>query len=95
MSVMLMISGCPYNHDVARYDQPSDNTKRFLSVESPAFTPLAPVTNANIPAKNAGISPKAAAAAIFTPKSTSKYCLYPLLPASRTYVRPAVLHIPC
>ena len=60
--------GCPYNHDVARFDQPSD-PKRFLSVESPAFTPLTTTTNIAGGLKSAGISPKAAAAAIFTPKA--------------------------
>ncbi|GAB7355116.1 hypothetical protein MBLNU459_g5692t1 [Dothideomycetes sp. NU459] len=52
--------------------QQPDNSKRFLSVDSPSFTPLSPATN-NVQAasKAVGISPKAAAAAIFTPKSSA------------------------
>lgn len=47
------------------------SVKRFLNVDSPSFTPLSPVTNtAHVGSKSIGISPKAAAAAIFTPKSS-------------------------
>lgn len=64
-------SGCPYSHDTSRFEAaPLDNSKRFLNVDSPSFTPLAPATNSQ-PAKPIGISPKAAAAAIFTPRSTA------------------------
>jgi len=63
--------GCPYNHEVGRPDQSIENAKRFLSVESPSFTPLTTVTNITPGSRSAGISPKAAAAAVFTPKSTA------------------------
>ncbi|KAG9966631.1 PAB-dependent poly(A)-specific ribonuclease subunit pan3, partial [Aureobasidium melanogenum] len=47
------------------------SAKRFLNVDSPSFKPLSPVTNSVQPAKNLGISPKAASAAVFTPKATT------------------------
>ncbi|KAL1302662.1 hypothetical protein AAFC00_003028 [Neodothiora populina] len=63
-------NGCPYNHDVTKSNQQNDSPKRFLNVDSPSFTPLSPVTNmAQTTTKSLGISPKAAAAAVFTPKS--------------------------
>ncbi|KAF4553483.1 PAN2-PAN3 deadenylation complex subunit PAN3-like protein [Elsinoe fawcettii] len=62
-------NGCPFSHDVSRFEAQNDNSKRFLSVDSPSFTPLAPATN-NQTVKPIGISPKAAAAAIFTPRSS-------------------------
>ncbi|KAF2219065.1 poly(A) ribonuclease subunit [Elsinoe ampelina] len=63
-------NGCPFSHDVSRFEAQNDNSKRFLNVDSPSFTPLAPATNNQTP-KPIGISPKAAAAAIFTPKSSA------------------------
>ncbi|KAL9076699.1 MAG: hypothetical protein Q9157_003568, partial [Trypethelium eluteriae] len=46
--------------------------KKRFNVDSPAFKPLGPMTNGNSSgAKSASISPQAAGAAIFTPKSTS------------------------
>ncbi|TKX22825.1 PAN2-PAN3 deadenylation complex subunit PAN3 [Elsinoe australis] len=62
-------NGCPFSHDVSRFEAQNDNSKRFLSVDSPSFTPLTPATNNQL-AKPVGISPKAAAAAIFTPRSS-------------------------
>lgn len=66
------VGGCPYNHDVGRFDPQGDTAKRFLTVDSPSFTPLAPVTNTQSAQRAAGISPKAATAAIFTPKGAGK-----------------------
>ncbi|PNS17397.1 hypothetical protein CAC42_7080 [Sphaceloma murrayae] len=63
-------NGCPFSHDVSRFEGSNDATKRFLSVDSPSFTPLTPATN-NQSLKPIGISPKAAAAAIFTPRSSA------------------------
>ncbi|GAB7341817.1 hypothetical protein MBLNU457_g0143t2 [Dothideomycetes sp. NU457] len=63
--------GCPYNHEVGRPEPSVENAKRFLSVESPSFTPLTTVTNVTPGSRSAGISPKAVAAAVFTPKSTA------------------------
>ena len=58
----------------------NDLTKRFLSVESPSFTPLGTVTNTSAGSRSAGISPKAAAAAIFTPKAPSNQSSQPAQP---------------
>ncbi|KAI5246881.1 PAB-dependent poly(A)-specific ribonuclease subunit pan3 [Aureobasidium subglaciale] len=65
-------NGCPYNHDLpSKSNQQTESAKRFLNVDSPSFKPLSPVTNSVQPAKTLGISPKAASAAIFTPKLTA------------------------
>ncbi|KAH0293523.1 PAB-dependent poly(A)-specific ribonuclease subunit PAN3 [Aureobasidium namibiae CBS 147.97] len=65
-------NGCPYNHELpSKPSQQAESAKRFLSVDSPSFKPLSPVTNNVQPAKTLGISPKAASAAVFTPKSTA------------------------
>ncbi|KAL9094181.1 MAG: hypothetical protein Q9165_003596 [Trypethelium subeluteriae] len=49
-----------------------DSAKKRFNVDSPAFKPLGPITNGNSSgAKGASISPQAAGAAIFTPKSTN------------------------
>ncbi|KAI4757351.1 PAB-dependent poly(A)-specific ribonuclease subunit pan3 [Aureobasidium sp. EXF-3400] len=64
-------NGCPYNHELPpKPSQQAESAKRFLNVDSPSFKPLSPVTNNVQPVKALGISPKAASAAVFTPKST-------------------------
>ncbi|KAK4976564.1 PAB-dependent poly(A)-specific ribonuclease subunit 3 [Elasticomyces elasticus] len=60
--------GCTCSHDVPKNSQ-QDNTKPTFNVESAAFTPLtATPSNASLQ-KNNGISPRAANAAIFRPRS--------------------------
>ena len=61
---------CPYIHDPAKLGQ-SENTKKRFNVDSPSFTPLQTSTNGSLTpaARSAAISPKAANAAVFTPKS--------------------------
>ncbi|KAF2229694.1 PAB-dependent poly(A)-specific ribonuclease subunit PAN3 [Viridothelium virens] len=67
--------GCAYNHDVGSFKSQqtqNESAKKRFNVDSPAFKPLGPMTNGNSSgAKSASISPQAAGAAIFTPKSTS------------------------
>lgn len=46
------------------------SVKKFLTVESPAFTPKAASAQ---PVKNMVISPKAAAAATFTPRGSGGF----------------------
>ncbi|KAF2816107.1 PAB-dependent poly(A)-specific ribonuclease subunit PAN3 [Mytilinidion resinicola] len=65
---------CPYVHDASKLSNASaqnENIKKRFNADSPAFTPLQPTTNgATTPAaRSAAISPKAAGAAIFTPKA--------------------------
>ena len=67
-------AACPYVHDPARLNNPqmqNENIKKRFNVDSPSFTPLQPATNGALtPApRSAAISPKAANAAVFTPKS--------------------------
>jgi PAB-dependent poly(A)-specific ribonuclease subunit 3 len=63
-------SACPYIHDHTRLNQ-SENAKKRFNVDSPSFTPLSTVPNGSVTPsqRNAAISPKAANAAVFTPKS--------------------------
>ena len=63
-------SACPYIHDSAKLGQNENKMKRF-NVDSPSFTPLQTSTNGTLTpsSRSAAISPKAANAAIFTPKS--------------------------
>jgi PAB-dependent poly(A)-specific ribonuclease subunit 3 len=79
--------GCAYNHDskpkgptinpgavtILPRNPPHESAKRF-NVESPSFTPLQPHSNG----KTSAMSPKAAHAAPFTPKSnkSSMYISY-------------------
>ncbi|OCL10176.1 PAB-dependent poly(A)-specific ribonuclease subunit PAN3 [Glonium stellatum] len=65
---------CLYVHDPAKLNNPqmqNENIKKRFNVDSPSFTPLQPATNGALtPApRSAAISPKAANAAVFTPKS--------------------------
>ncbi|KAL5373624.1 PAB-dependent poly(A)-specific ribonuclease subunit 3 [Paraphaeosphaeria sporulosa] len=61
---------CPYIHDSTKLGQNENKMKRF-NVDSPSFTPLQASTNGALTpsSRSAAISPKAANAAIFTPKS--------------------------
>ncbi|KAF1954696.1 hypothetical protein CC80DRAFT_416623 [Byssothecium circinans] len=61
---------CPYIHDPAKMNQ-NENIKKRFNVDSPSFTPLQASTNGSLTpsSRGAAISPKAANAAIFTPKS--------------------------
>ncbi|KAI1552085.1 PABP-dependent poly A nuclease 3 [Pyrenophora tritici-repentis] len=61
---------CPYIHDSLKLNQ-NENTKKRFNVDSPSFTPLQASTNGSVTpsSRSAAISPKAANAAVFTPKS--------------------------
>jgi PAB-dependent poly(A)-specific ribonuclease subunit 3 len=61
---------CPYIHDHQKLGH-GENTKKRFNVDSPSFTPLQTATNgaATPSSRGAAISPKAANAAVFTPKS--------------------------
>ncbi|EOA85261.1 uncharacterized protein SETTUDRAFT_20779 [Exserohilum turcica Et28A] len=61
---------CPYIHDNLKLNQ-NENTKKRFNVDSPSFTPLQANTNGSVTpsSRGAAISPKAANAAVFTPKS--------------------------
>ncbi|KAF1976286.1 hypothetical protein BU23DRAFT_551748 [Bimuria novae-zelandiae CBS 107.79] len=61
---------CPYIHDSSKLGQNENKMKRF-NVDSPSFTPLQSSTNGTLTpsSRSQAISPKAANAAIFTPKS--------------------------
>lgn len=72
--------GCLYNHDIGQANSAqivsNANSRKGFNVDSPSFQPLLPVGNgASSGTKSASISPRAANAAIFTPKSlkASKY----------------------
>jgi PAB-dependent poly(A)-specific ribonuclease subunit 3 len=71
-------SACPYIHDHAKLNQ-NENAKKRFNVDSPSFTPLTTTPNGSVTssARNAAISPKAANAAVFTPKSqrSSEYSI--------------------
>ena len=61
---------CPYIHDNLKLGQ-NENAKKRFNVDSPSFTPLQASTNGSVTpsSRSATISPKAANAAVFTPKS--------------------------
>ncbi|PSN74838.1 PAB-dependent poly(A)-specific ribonuclease subunit PAN3 [Corynespora cassiicola Philippines] len=61
---------CPYIHDPSKASL-NENSKKKFNVDSPSFTPLQASTNGSLTpsSRSAAISPKAANAAIFTPKS--------------------------
>ncbi|KAF1998454.1 PAB-dependent poly(A)-specific ribonuclease subunit PAN3 [Amniculicola lignicola CBS 123094] len=61
---------CPYIHDPSKLNQ-NENAKKRFNADSPSFTPLQASTNGSLTpsARSAAISPKAANAAVFTPKS--------------------------
>jgi hypothetical protein len=64
---------CPYIHDVTKLSTHANENmqKSRFTGDSPAFTPLQAATNGTLTpgARSAAISPKAAKAAVFTPKS--------------------------
>ncbi|KAF2462013.1 PAB-dependent poly(A)-specific ribonuclease subunit PAN3 [Lineolata rhizophorae] len=67
-------SGCAFNHDPSKFgnspnSHQNDSAKKKFNVDSPSFTPLQPASNgASSSSRSATISPKAANAAVFTPK---------------------------
>ncbi|KAI9675632.1 MAG: PAB-dependent poly(A)-specific ribonuclease subunit 3 [Caeruleum heppii] len=67
--------GCAFNHDPMKLQTPqtlADSLKRRLNVDSPTFTPSSLTSNGSgSGVKSTTISPKAANAAPFTPKSSS------------------------
>ncbi|KAF2119944.1 PAB-dependent poly(A)-specific ribonuclease subunit PAN3 [Lophiotrema nucula] len=73
---------CPYIHDQAKLNQ-NENLKKRFNVDSPSFTPLQPSTNGSLApsSRSAAISPKAANAAVFTPKSQRSTASTPNLQA--------------
>lgn len=70
-------NGCVFQHDPSKIaQQQADNAKKRFNVDSPSFTPLQPSTNGVTSSPRATtISPKAANAAVFTPKSQVKASL--------------------
>jgi PAB-dependent poly(A)-specific ribonuclease subunit 3 len=60
---------CPYIHNGKAAQ--NENAKKGFNVDSPSFTPLQASTNGSVTpsSRSAAISPKAANAAVFTPKS--------------------------
>ncbi|KAB8754761.1 hypothetical protein FH972_026551 [Carpinus fangiana] len=76
--------GCMYNHDAmktAAAPSHAENLKKRFNVESPSFTPSLPDGNGS--SKTNTISPKAASAAPFTPK-TAKAGLAPPAAVTRS-----------
>ncbi|KAF2087114.1 PAB-dependent poly(A)-specific ribonuclease subunit PAN3, partial [Saccharata proteae CBS 121410] len=68
-------NGCVFNHDPTRVggNSQTESVKKRFNVESPSFTPLQPATNGVAASpRSAAISPKAANAAVFTPKTNMK-----------------------
>ncbi|KAF2138147.1 uncharacterized protein K452DRAFT_301508 [Aplosporella prunicola CBS 121167] len=69
-------TGCVFNHDPAKVNSSqSENVKKRFNVDSPSFTPLQPATNgaASSSPRQTTISPKAANAAVFTPKKSNSF----------------------
>ncbi|KAK7535373.1 PAB-dependent poly(A)-specific ribonuclease subunit PAN3 [Phyllosticta citribraziliensis] len=67
-------NGCVFQHDPSKIaSAQSENVKKRFNVDSPSFTPLQPAPNGAASSPRATtISPKAANAAVFTPKSNVK-----------------------
>lgn len=75
----------------------NENVKKRFNVDSPSFTPLQPNTNGTVTpsARGAAISPKAANAAIFTPKSQrSSESAYQSMTAGSNELNPAATSTP-
>ncbi|KAL1637858.1 PAB-dependent poly(A)-specific ribonuclease subunit 3 [Neofusicoccum ribis] len=70
-------NGCVFQHDPSKITgAQAENVKKRFNVDSPSFTPLQPSTNGVTSSpRQTTISPKAANAAIFTPKSSVKASL--------------------
>ncbi|KAF2740750.1 PAB-dependent poly(A)-specific ribonuclease subunit PAN3 [Polyplosphaeria fusca] len=73
---------CPYIHDPSKLTS-NENMKKRFNVDSPSFTPLQASTNGSLTpsSRSAAISPKAANAAVFTPKSQRSTASTPSLQA--------------
>ncbi|KAL1963556.1 hypothetical protein VTN77DRAFT_8001 [Rasamsonia byssochlamydoides] len=67
--------GCAFNHDPQKFSNAHQNdssSKKRLNVDSPSFTPsLLAANGSTTPKKTTSISPKAASAAPFLPKSVA------------------------
>ncbi|KAK7543868.1 PAB-dependent poly(A)-specific ribonuclease subunit PAN3 [Phyllosticta citricarpa] len=72
-------NGCVFQHDPSKIaSAQSENVKKRFNVDSPSFTPLQPASNGAASSPRATtISPKAANAAVFTPKSNVKSAITP------------------
>lgn len=83
---VLILLACPYIHDASKSGQ-NENAKKRFNVDSPSFTPLQASTNGSLTpsSRGAAISPKAANAAVFTPKSqrSSELTIAMLIPHHR------------
>ncbi|QQK41908.1 Zinc finger, CCCH-type [Penicillium digitatum] len=64
--------GCAFNHDPTKLNANQSDSKKRFNVDSPSFTPSLLSGNvASAPKKSTAISPKAASAAPFQPRTTS------------------------
>lgn len=64
--------GCAFNHDPSKLSANQSDSKKRFNVDSPSFTPsLLSGNGASAPKKSTAISPKAASAAPFQPRTTS------------------------
>ncbi|KAK7525836.1 PAB-dependent poly(A)-specific ribonuclease subunit PAN3 [Phyllosticta citriasiana] len=72
-------NGCVFQHDPSKIaSAQSENVKKRFNVDSPSFTPLQPASNGAASSPRATtISPKAANAAVFTPKSNVNSTITP------------------
>ncbi|KAJ5961266.1 uncharacterized protein N7479_008416 [Penicillium vulpinum] len=64
--------GCAFNHDPSKLNANQSDSKKRFNVDSPSFTPsLLSGNGVSAPKKSTAISPKAASAAPFQPRTTS------------------------
>ncbi|KAJ5774782.1 hypothetical protein N7457_009678 [Penicillium paradoxum] len=64
--------GCAFNHDPSKLNANQADSKKRFNVDSPSFTPsLLSGNGVSAPKKSTAISPKAASAAPFQPRTTS------------------------
>ncbi|KAJ5274665.1 Zinc finger CCCH-type [Penicillium chrysogenum] len=64
--------GCAFNHDPTKLNANQSDSKKRFNVDSPSFTPsLLSGNGVSAPKKSTAISPKAASAAPFQPRTTS------------------------
>ncbi|KAK4866474.1 hypothetical protein LT330_008406 [Penicillium expansum] len=64
--------GCAFNHDPTKLNTNQSDSKKRFNVDSPSFTPsLLSGNGVSAPKKSTAISPKAASAAPFQPRTTS------------------------
>ncbi|KAJ5834095.1 hypothetical protein N7447_000121 [Penicillium robsamsonii] len=65
--------GCAFNHDPSKLNANQSDSKKRFNVDSPSFTPsLLSGNGVSAPKKSTAISPKAASAAPFQPRTTSR-----------------------